>query len=399
MKGGTFNREAIIRDNPPEAVATRLGLNISKVGKRIAALCPSCGKKGKFDIHPESGAFYCFVCGSGMSGGNVIDLVIAVRNCDFVAACQWLGGGQDISEEEAKRLAAQAEARKKKALAAERAALKRKGDQMRELSAGLQDLPGSAAWNYLAGRGLEPGMAALKWNIGGGPKDVRFHPGLTAGVAPPGEKWRSVGTFPALIGLYRNSQNHLVMINRTFLMEDGAGGWVKALPSGMSEAEASAWNAKQMMGAFKLSNRGLFMGRIGSPAAIDLPVIVAEGCENTLVAAASGAQADYYTAGSLGKLIGGGNGESLAFTPPAGKTVILFADNDLSPTDLHPCSIDRAERAFTSAARRLNKSGHRTRIAMPPPGLDWNDALLGKPEVPCPCAKCSPKTEKTKEAA
>ena len=73
-----------LRELPIEAVAERLGLQVS----RHKALCPFHD-----DTHPSlsfytrKNTYHCFVCGAH---GGVIDLVMNYLRKDFVEACRWL---------------------------------------------------------------------------------------------------------------------------------------------------------------------------------------------------------------------------------------------------------------------------------------------------------------------
>ena len=77
-----------LRELPIEAVAERLGLQVS----RHKALCPFHD-----DTHPSlsfytrKNTYHCFVCGAH---GGVIDLVMNYLRKGFVEACRWLEIGR-----------------------------------------------------------------------------------------------------------------------------------------------------------------------------------------------------------------------------------------------------------------------------------------------------------------
>ena len=79
-----------LRELPIEAVAERLGLQVS----RHKCLCPFHA-----DSHPSlsfkvsKNTYRCFVCGAS---GGTIDLVMRHLNLDFKAACRWLADEHNI---------------------------------------------------------------------------------------------------------------------------------------------------------------------------------------------------------------------------------------------------------------------------------------------------------------
>ncbi len=69
-------------------VANGLGLNLKKQGRLYAAVCPFHDDHDpSLKINPQTGTFNCYVCGAH---GDVFDLVMKLRNCDFIEAAKEL---------------------------------------------------------------------------------------------------------------------------------------------------------------------------------------------------------------------------------------------------------------------------------------------------------------------
>ena len=76
--------------------ADRLGLDMKKMGLSYRGPCPVHKGEGRnMSIDPKRGSFKCFVCNAG---GDVIDLVQAVRGSSFPAAVRELAGMDGITE-------------------------------------------------------------------------------------------------------------------------------------------------------------------------------------------------------------------------------------------------------------------------------------------------------------
>ena len=71
--------------------------------------CPACGGRDRFNVNTRKAVWFCRGCAP--SGGDVVDLVMHLDQCDFVRACETLtgtaspnGGGHGLSVEELARL-------------------------------------------------------------------------------------------------------------------------------------------------------------------------------------------------------------------------------------------------------------------------------------------------------
>ncbi len=67
-------------------VAASLGLNLKRQGRLYAAVCPFHDDHDpSLKINPQTGSYNCYVCGAH---GDVFDLVMKLRNCDFIGAAK-----------------------------------------------------------------------------------------------------------------------------------------------------------------------------------------------------------------------------------------------------------------------------------------------------------------------
>ncbi len=389
--------------NSPEAVMTRLSLAPSGRGRRLKTLCPNCGKRDKFDVDRNSGAFNCFTC--DLQGGDVIGLVMAVLSLDFSGACDWLGGAQDLSAEDRQRLADEQ---------TERAWLARiEGDrktaadreQMQAVIKGLRPGAGTPVQTYLEGRGLGPGLRALGWldakdrDTGGWPKDISFHPALDLWVGPKGARVK-IGQRPAMVMLGRDAHGGIVCLHRTYL-EGRVGGPVTKVAGTVSiDGIAIPIEAKQVLGPVGRATRGVYLGATdGIPDDSRACSLLAEGMENALAVAACGVAGDYYAALNLGRMVGrisrdAGSSDTGFEFPQDGRPRLLLADNDLSPTlafpDFKPGEapevtgddrfggVRRVQSQMAKAQARLRANGDSVGVTFPPRGMDFNDWLLAQ---------------------
>ena len=180
--------------------------------------------------------------------------------------------------------------------------------------------PGTPVETYLRSRGIDLAV----------PSSVRFHPRL---------KHPSGGVWPVMVALVTHGPDgQALAIHRTFLTRDGAG-------------KAPVPPQKMMLGPCR-----------GGAVRLAIPsgkLMVGEGIETCLAAmqaTGSSAWAALSTSGLC------------ALQLPADiRDVIVLADGD-----------DPGESAALDAARRWKREGRTVRVARPPPGMDFNDVLLGR---------------------
>jgi hypothetical protein len=162
------------------------------------------------------------------------------------------------------------------------------------------------------------------------PSSLRFHPQLRHGP--------SRGTWPAMVGIVSNVRGYPVAIHRTWLQNDGRG-------------KAPVELQKMTLGPI-----GGCAIRLGD--ATD-HILVGEGIETCLSGTAATGLPSWCALSAVGI-------RSLNLPPEIGAVTIL-ADGE-----------DVGEAAARAAAARWQKQGRRVRIARPPPGLDFNDVLMGR---------------------
>lgn len=139
--------------------------NVERVGP-----CPRCGGRDRFGLNTHKNSFICRQCRP--EGGGVIDLVIIADGCDFLAACETLTGrapprgqGTRLTPEE---LAERERERNEKAAARERLQEKFREDERqrcKRLWLGGKPAAGTIVEEYLARRRVSlPPRAHLKFS-------------------------------------------------------------------------------------------------------------------------------------------------------------------------------------------------------------------------------------------
>jgi phage/plasmid primase-like uncharacterized protein len=182
------------------------------------------------------------------------------------------------------------------------------------------EIPGTLAEAYLRFRGLDISP----------PTDLRFAPRLRH--APTGTEW------PAMLAAVRDAAGNLRAVHRTYLARDGSG-------------KAPVEPARMTLGA--IAGAAVHLAPPGSH------LVVGEGVETTL-SAMQGSELPGWAALSTGGI------RALVLPAlPLAAVVTIAADND-------PPGIAAAR----EAAERWYFEGRTVRIALPPPGHDFNDVLM-----------------------
>jgi DNA primase len=182
-----------------------------------------------------------------------------------------------------------------------------------------QPAAGTPAESYLRSRRLHVSP----------PPSIRFHAGL---------KHPSGGAWPAMVALVTHGVDGApIATHRTFLARDGSG-------------KAPVAPQRMMLGPC----RGGVV-RFGVPGDV---LMVGEGIETCLAARQATGHAAWAALSTSGLRALG--------LPRDTRDVIVLADGD-----------EPGEAAAQDCARRWKREGRRVRIARPPPGLDFNDLLLG----------------------
>jgi hypothetical protein len=190
-------------------------------------------------------------------------------------------------------------------------------------------LPGSAAEQYVASRGLGVPEGA----------DLLAHADLT--------HWETRSGFPALIGLVRNCAGDIIALHRTYLQRD------PAKPHEVTKAPVS----KPRMVLGKNGTGAVRLAPLNENGALAL----SEGIETGLAVIRAFPGLAVWAALST-------SGLEQVQLPPQARRILILADHDASGAGL---------RAAETTTRRLRAEGREVAIAMPPQvGDDFNDLLL-----------------------
>ena len=341
---------------------------LRRAGVERVGPCPQCGGDDRFGINPRKGVFGCRKCGAK---GDVIGLVMHVRQVSFPEALHWLcGPRQEISAAERAQRDQAAEANRQ-ARAAEAAQYRARAvaDARRLWNAGMA-AEGTAVRDYLTRRGIEPGLYPRLAPA------LRFHPALPYMVSDGGGVWREVHCGPAMLAAIQGADNRFCAVHRTWLDLDQPKG--KAVIADPVTGEGL--QAKKVLGAKKGGAIRLSRGE-GSV------LVMGEGIETTLSACVAGAVAgaSYWAGVDLGNMAGQRHlgkgqrfdgipdlGDAEAFVPPPWvQRLIYVQDGDSDP------KLTRAKLVAGLRRAMLLRPGLRAQIVHAGAGVDLNDVLMG----------------------
>jgi hypothetical protein len=361
-------RRAEALEKPISEVAAHLKIpNLRSVWEELVGPCPRCGGDDRFSISTRKRLFNCRKCGAK---GDVIGLVMHVRQVSFPEALEWLcGPPKKISaEEQAQREEAAEANRQARAAEAARYRARAVADARRVWSAGVA-AAGTAVRDYLTRRGIEP---ALYPHLA---PALRFHPALPYMVSDGGF-CREVHCGPAMLAAIQGADNRFCAVHRTWLDLDQPKG--KAVITDPVTGEVL--QAKKVLGAKKGGAIRLFQG-LGSV------LVMGEGIETTLSACVAGAVAgaSYWAGVDLGNMagqrqLGKGQrfdgipdlGDTEAFVPPPWvQRLIYVQDGDSDPR------LTRAKLVAGLRRAMLLRPGLRAQIVHAGAGVDLNDVLMG----------------------
>jgi hypothetical protein len=341
---------------------------LRRAGVERVGPCPQCGGDDRFGINPRKGVFGCRKCGAK---GDVIGLVMHVRQVGFPEALNWLcGPRQEISAEE--------RAQRERAAEANRQA--READAERYRKAAIADArriwtQGQAAEDtpvreYLTRRGIARGLYPTL------PPALRFHPALPYMTGDGGGGWRQVHCGPAMLAAIQGADSRFCAVHRTWIDLDQPKG--KAVITDPVTGEVL--QAKKVLGAKKGGAIRLSRGD-GSV------LVMGEGIETTLSACVAGAVAgaSYWAGVDLGNMagqrqLGKGQrfdgipdlGDAEAFVPPPWvERLIYVQDGDSDP------KLTRAKLVAGLRRAMLLRPGLRAQIVHAGAGVDLNDVLMG----------------------
>lgn len=276
---------------------------------------------------------------AGEEGGDALDLVAACLTGGdlkqaFKWACNWLGLSSERVEERRIELKEKAEADRQNA---EQAATKRRL-RARDIWLGSrEDIRATPVDLYLRGRGIDL---------------ARFdHPPHALRFAPEHYCAEIEAPLPAMLAAITNLEGRIVAVHQTWLGQHG-GQWSKA------KLECS----KKVLGSFAGSCIRLRRGRSGKGLAKVSPdetVAIGEGIETCLSVALACPELRILAAVSLSNL-------GTIRLPDTARKVLILADRDENAV---------ARKGLRKAIDAHMAAGREVRVAMPPKGKDFNDAI------------------------
>jgi hypothetical protein len=364
------------------------GLRRTPNKREFCGPCPSCGTAGhnpksgpvdRFNINTSSGKFFCRKC--GLRGGDVVALVQAARNCDFLEALTFLCGEKPIDETPKQRREREERQRAQQAeLDRQEAERERQAAQYRSYA--IRDAKG--IWTrsrpghlgvvraYLTARGLGPDVLPEL------PQDLQFI------VKHPYEKkidgqQVTAHEGPCVITAIRQPNGTLSAVHQT---------WVDPTPphgKARIRYNGEALPAKMVRG----SKKGGAI-RLHTPPQFDT-LVMGEGIETTLTALAAWrsdfdpSRTAYWAGVDLGNMAGkmqrikGKRYSGLpdmsdkdAFVPPPWiKRLIFIQDGDSDAKATRAKLESGLQRAMAFNSELTCK------IVPAPEGADLNDVLLG----------------------
>ena len=333
-------RRASIRELIGEHVA------LKRRGKDFWGCCPFHQEKSpSFKVNEQDGLYYCFGC---RASGDVFDWVKHIMGYDFTRAREYLEQRLalgPINSEPRPTPAPTAAPTPPDAEAVER--------QQAALAIWHEAYPCGCTdvELYLQGRGIDV------VGMGGLPPSIRYHRALY--------HHETRRKYAAMVAAIQGPNGKIVGVHRTYLTTVPAGekpGVAAAMravgaepPRGNVVVKAPVTGAKKMLGQAK--GGAVPLAKPGAQLAI------AEGIETALsVMAETGIPA--WAALSLGNLGG-------ITLPETVREVIICVDNDMKDPEA-------GEKQAREAAAAYTAQGAAVKIARPPKGMDFNDALLAK---------------------
>lgn len=284
----------------------------------------------------KSGKWADFATGEG---GDALDLVAAtITGNDLKAAYRWafrwLGLG-DLGAVEIRR----AQVIEKAGADGDHDNDEKGRKRAQAMWLGAQaDIAGTPVEAYLAGRGID-----LR-RLGHAPRALRFAPEHYC--VETGER------MPAMLAAIADMQGQHVATHQTWLAQDANGIWRKA-PLEMP---------KKVRGRFVGGSIRLRRGASGKSlrdAPADGQIAIGEGIETCLSVALACPDLRIIAAVSLANL-------ATVQLPPQVRSVLLLADRDTKP---------EAQRGLRRAVDHHLAAGRDVRVAWPPKGKDFNDAI------------------------
>lgn len=352
-------------------IAHRLGIQgLVRTGREMVGPCPQCGGRDRFGINLTKRVFQCRKCGG--NGGN-IDLVMFVMGMDFPAALDWLCGSvEGITPEERRDRERKAAENKRRNDARAEAERQKVIAQARELWQAAAPAQGSPVHDYLALRGVDPGLYPQL------PRCLRYHPDLAYTVQQEG-RWVEVHRGPAMLAAIQGPDGRFRGLHRTWFDL----GCAKGKPEILHPVSGERLKVKKSLGSVK---GGAI--RLTDAARVPPVLVMGEGIETTLTALLADVPpgAAYWAGISLGNMAGQRRlgaglkyaglpdlGDAEAFVPPPGvQRLIYVMDGDSEPR------LTRAQLLAGIRRAMVLRPGLVGQIVPCPAGVDLNDVLMGQ---------------------
>lgn len=326
---------AEIRARTPLPAVVGRRVQLRKAAGVWKGCCPFHSERNpSFAVYDDH--FHCYGCGEH---GDVIGFVMRSEGMSFGEAVARLGAECGVSIDHAPGAAPPMAPAPAPVAPAERApdedAERRRAAAVTIWLAARPSLIDTVADTYLRRRGID-----LR-QLGRQSRALRFHPAL---YHPNSKR-----TWPAIVAAISGGAGRQVATHRTWLAPDGSG-------------KAPVDEPKLTLGSFRGGCIRLWRGASGKPwadAPADDLVAVGEGIETCLSVAIACPEYRILCAVSLGNM-------GAIELPPAPRSVVLLADNDVKPA---------ARRMMASVIARHIEAGREVRVARSPHGSDFNDAL------------------------
>lgn len=348
------------------AVLTQFGVRLKKAGREYIGYSPfNKEKTPSFTVNDEKQFFHDFSSGQH---GDVFDVVMHFKGCNFVGAVEFLGGAQEVTAEDRARIA---QKRKERDEEEER---ERASTQVRIARAfdSAQPIAGTHAALCLEARGL---IVDPSWTF-----DLRYSPSiLYRGFAneEAGET-EDLGHFPAMLAAIRDVEGGIIGLHRTYLDPDKP---VKLRPPG----DQTRNRAKKILG--EQSGGMILLSPMGSRLALGEGI---ETVRSWYVLGHGGDDISIASAVSLGNLAGGSEGTVVhpndsdrrvpngvpdlerpgVAVQPEVEEMILLGDGDSEPI--------MTRMRLLVAARRFRHQGRDVFVHMAPAGKDFNNVLMSQ---------------------
>lgn len=355
-------------------VATEMGAVLRRSAGEYVGPCPRCNGTDRFAVKPSEAVYNC----RGAGGGDVIALVMHVRDVPFMEAVEIINGEPPPRRDTQVRPVdheIQRERREERRdveigrQEAEREKQGRNADRAARIFNQSSPIAGTLAEAYLRRRGIVASSDLLA--------DLRFAAGLDyRGYADPdATEETALGSFPCMVAAIRNVAGEIIGLHRTYLDPSEP---AKLKPPGDPRQN----KAKKSFGTVK--GGAIRLGPIKPIMAIGEGI---ETCLSWFLLDTGGPHdLGLMCAVSLGNLAGettgsmrhpSGRGTIPNCTPDPDKPGIILPDEVREVIILGDGDSDwfATHARILTAARRFQEQGRIVSVHYAPPKADFNDVL------------------------